>query len=98
MWARPDWTAAEIGELLGRSAASVRMQRHRMGRWHRDAVPLCCKCCDRPVWQESPIARRYGLCKGCYLDEERMRLEDEARAVALKQRRRRVKKAKEGME
>ena len=93
MWAHPDWTAGELHELLPRhTARAIRDQRHRMGRYHRSQVPLCCRCEERPVWAESPIAKRYGLCKGCYLDEERMRLEEEARATALRQQRRRARR------
>ena len=91
MWQHPDWTAAELTELLPRhSASAIQTQRVRMGRY--GGTRLCGKCDERPVWLESKKAKRYGLCKGCFLDEEQMRLEDEAKAVALRQRRRKVKK------
>lgn len=90
LWQHPDWTSAELHELIpAHTPKAIRNQRARMGRWHRSAAPLCCRCEDRPVWLESPKAKRYGLCKSCYLDEERMRLEDEARATALRQMERR---------
>lgn len=93
MWSHPDWTAGELSELLPRhTERAIRDQRRRWGRWNRAMAPLCCRCEERPVWMESPRAKRYGLCKGCYLDEERMRLEEEARATALRQRRRRLKR------
>ena len=93
MWQHPDMTAGELHELLPvHSALAIRSQRHRMGRWHRKAAPLCCMCEERPVWMESAKAKRYGLCKGCFLDEERMRLEEQAKADAVKQRRRRAKR------
>ena len=92
MWQHPDWSAKDLAEILPHSEQAIRKQRQRVGRYHRSLVPLCCKCEERPVWEESKTAKRYGLCKGCYLDEERMRLEDEARAVALRQRRRSVRK------
>lgn len=93
MWSHPEWTAGELAELLPRHTAhAIRDQRRRYGRWPRKTVPLCCKCEERPVWMESPRAKRYGLCKGCFLDEERMRLEEDAKATALRQKRRRSKR------
>lgn len=90
MWQHPDWTSGELHELIPRhTPKAIRQQRSRMGRWHANAAPLCCKCEQRVVWLESAKAKRYGLCKGCFLDEERMRLEDEARHAAVRQRRRR---------
>lgn len=92
MWAHPDWTARELAELLPRhSVAAIKEQRTRRGRY--GGTPICCMCDERPVWLESPKAKRYGLCKGCFLDEERRRIEDEGRkAVALRQMRRKAKK------
>lgn len=92
IWDHPDWTAAEIAEALGRHTPSaVKSCRTRIGRYNPAHVPRCCGCDQRPVWAESAKAKRYGLCKSCFLDEERMRLEDEARAVAIRQRRRKLK-------
>ena len=97
MWAHPDWTAAELHELIPRhSPRAIKDQRVRMGRY--GSAPICCMCDERPVWMESPKAKRYRLCKGCYLDEERMRIEDDARAVALRQQRRRARKRQQAQE
>lgn len=93
MWRHPDWTAKELAEVLPHSEGAIRMQRVRMGRWNRRSVPLCCRCGEHPVWDGSPAARRWELCKGCYLDEERLQLELEGRAAALRQRRRKLKGA-----
>lgn len=93
MWSHPDWTSEELVELLPRhTARAIRDQRRRHGRWNRRMAPLCCRCEERPVWLESQKAKRYGLCKGCFLDEERMRIEEEAKAAALRQMRRRAKR------
>ena len=92
LWAHPDWTAREIGEHLGRTVDSVKHQRSRSGRYVKAKVPTCCRCDERPVWMESRPAKRYQLCKGCWLDEERMRLEDAARHAAMRQMRRRRKR------
>lgn len=88
-------TASELHELVPRhTPCAIAQQRKRMGRYNRMAAPLCCVCEARPVWLESPWAKRYGLCKACYIDEQRMRMEDEARAVALRQTRRKAKRRK----
>ena len=93
LWRHPELTAEELHELLpSHTPAAIAQQRKRVGRWNRAAVPLCCMCEQRPVWAESARAKRYGLCKSCFVDEERRRLEDEARAVALRQRRRKLKR------
>ena len=86
LWDHPDWTSAEIGEAIGRSAQSVRLQRHRSGRYRSDHVPMCSMCEERPIWTESAKAMRYGLCKGCFLDEMEMRHEDDRRYAAYRQR------------
>ena len=85
-------------ELIPRhSPRAIKDQRVRMGR--RKTTPFCCRCDERPVWLESKQAKKYQLCKGCYLDEERMRIEDEGKkAVALRQRRRKAKKRREAQE
>lgn len=88
VWDHPDWTAADVAGLLDdRSAKAVRRVRERYGRYRTGRVPVCSKCGERPVWEESAHARRLGLCKGCYLDEEEMRLKDRKRNDALRQRR-----------
>lgn len=91
MWAHPDWTSTELHELIPRhTPRAIRDQRNRMGR--RSTTPICCMCDERPVWMESPKAKRYQLCKGCFLDEERMRMEDDARAHALNERKRKARR------
>jgi hypothetical protein len=92
IWEHPDMTAKDLAELIpNHTENAIRVQRERVGRYNAAKVPLCCMCEQRPVWDESKKAKRYGLCKGCFLDEERMRLEDEAKAVALRQRRKSVR-------
>ena len=85
VWDHPDWTAKEIAEELGRTPDAVRRIRERYGRYSRTRTPICSKCGERPVWVESVHARRLGLCKGCYLDEEELRLRDAKRNGALRQ-------------
>lgn len=63
-------TAEELHEIVPRhSAKAIRHQRERMGRYHPEAIPLCQRCGEHPVWQEAEDARRWGLCKKCTLDE-----------------------------
>lgn len=81
----PDMTAAEIGEALGRSASSVECARHRFGRYPAKGDTLCVVCEERVVYAESPTARRWGLCKGCYLRELRARESEDAEANAVRQ-------------
>ena len=89
VWAHPEMTAAELHELVpGHTVEAIRRQRSRMGRF--GSPRTCCRCDGRPVWEESPKAKRYGLCKGCWLDEERMRLEEEAEAARVRQMRSRA--------
>lgn len=93
MWRHPEWTAEELHEIIPRhSARGIRQQRMRSGRFRPSAVPLCCRCEERPVWMESQKARRYELCKGCFIEEERRRLEDEAGYAALRQMEQRRRK------
>lgn len=93
LWEHPDWTAKELHELLPtHSAQAIEKQRSRAGRWNKAKTPLCGKCEQRPVWLESTQARRYGLCKGCYIDEERMRQEDELKHMALRQQKMRLRR------
>lgn len=87
MWDHPDWTARELADELGRTEQSVRHMRMRYGRYNSSRTPICSKCGERPVWVESVHARRLGLCKGCYLDEEEMRIRDAKRNDALRQMR-----------
>ena len=88
MWSHPDLSSTELQDLLPRhTARAIRDQRRRHGRWKM--APLCCVCGGRPVWVESPRAKRLGLCKGCFLDEERLRLEEDVESAAVRQQRRR---------
>lgn len=90
MQAHPDWTADEIAAQLGRTAPAVAYARRTYGRWNpRSADGLCIVCDERPVYVESEQARRLHLCKGCWLEEQRRRLEEESEAVRLRQKRKR---------
>ena len=85
--AHPEMTAAELSAMLpGRTAKAVRRIRERHGRRVAGSTPTCRACDARPVWEESPRARRMGLCKGCYLDEMERRAAEDARANALRKR------------
>lgn len=87
MAAHPEMTAAELSAMLpGRTAKAVRRIRERHGRRRAGTAPPCQACDSRPVWEESPRARRMGLCKGCYLDEMERRSAEDARAGALRKR------------
>lgn len=59
--------------MLGRTPQAVRHVRHRYGRWHPDAVPLCQKCGEHPVWKAAADGRRWGLCKACTIEEREYR-------------------------
>lgn len=84
--AHPEMSAVELHALLPRrSPKAIRRMREREGRWSAAAAPTCRLCDRRPVWEESPRARRMGLCKGCYLDEMEHRGREDARANALRQ-------------
>lgn len=87
MAAHPEMTAAELASILPwRTAKAVRRIRERHGRRRAGTAPPCRACDSRPVWEESPRARRMGLCKGCYLDEMERRAAEDARANALRKR------------
>lgn len=86
----PDSSAPEVERETGIPAERVRYIRKRYGRgW--DGPGTCCLCHVRPVWAESAKARRMGLCKGCYLAEERRRAEEERESAALRQYRKRTR-------
>ena len=86
MRGHPEMTTAALADALGRSESSVKSARHRFGRFDTGADRLCCCCGERVVYEESPQARRWRLCKGCYLREERMRQEEDKEANRLRQR------------
>lgn len=90
IWRHPDMTAEELHELIPRHTVdAIRVHRRRIGRYRRDAVPLCQKCGLHPVWQEASDACRWGLCKACALEERAWRQrhgeELDRRANALRQ-------------
>lgn len=89
MQRHPDLTASEIAELLGTTKASVEYARRTYGRFYTGGDRICVKCDERPVFIESPQARRLHLCKGCWQEEQRRRLEEEPEAVRLRQAKKR---------
>lgn len=93
MWERPDMTAADLGEVLGRSAAAVRGARQRHGRWKVDATGhLCALCGERPVWEGNRQAERAGLCMGCWTKEAGRRLDEETARATMRKRLQRFRK------
>lgn len=88
----PDWTAEELADELETTPASVAYARRTYGRFApAGAVGLCVVCDRRPVYVESPEAKRLKLCKGCWLEEQRRRLEEGPEAVRLRQAKKRAK-------
>lgn len=93
----PEMTAGELSRIIPRhSEEAIRQMRSRMGRYSSQAVPTCAACGQRPVWVESPRARKYGFCEGCFLEEERRRLEDAAKYAAVRQLKTRVGRKRRG--
>ena len=75
IWSHPDWTAGELHAALPRhSADAIRVRRNRIGRYRPDAVPLCQRCGEHPVWAESKDGARWGLCRACALAEREWRV------------------------
>ncbi len=70
MQARPDWTAREVGEHLGRTEKAVRRARARFGRYRADAVPLCQRCHEHLTNTSDPFAAARCLCASCAADEK----------------------------
>lgn len=88
----PDWTAEQVARSMGVTVGSVEYARKRYGRYApKDAAGLCVVCDARPVYVESPEARRLKLCKGCWQAEQRRRLEEEPEAVRLRQAKKRAR-------
>lgn len=85
MQAHPDMTAAEIARLLGVSVSAARHARSRYGRYRAGSAGLCVVCDSRPVFVESPQARRWRLCKGCYLKERDRREREERDSARVRQ-------------
>ena len=96
LWSNYDLPAEELAQSLpGRTAAAIRVARHRYGRYRKslsDLSGLCIVCDERPIWDDSQSAKHMKLCKGCYLRELRERELDEKAANARRQRE--YKKAK----
>lgn len=91
MQRHPDMTAAELGELMGLTAESIRQARKRFGRWSKGTDALCVMCDERPVWGTSKAARQLRLCKHCFTVEERRRQEEERERAALRKFRQRTR-------
>lgn len=77
--------------MLGTTARSVEYARRTYGRFSKSTERLCVVCDERPVFIESPKARRLGLCKGCYLDELARRASEERESARLRQAARRAR-------
>lgn len=70
----PEMTAKELHEIVpGHTVEAIRSFRKRSGRYAPDAVPLCQRCGEHPVWEDAADARRWGLCKECALEERSYR-------------------------
>lgn len=90
LWEHPGMSSAALAAIMpGRSPVSVRRARARFGRTDGTIAGLCVRCDDRPVWGESARARKMRLCKGCYLREEAMRLEEERESARVRKMRER---------
>ncbi len=85
MQAHPAETAREVSEMTGIPPNRVAYVRKRFGRGWDRAASVCVACDSRPVWQESPPARRMHLCKGCYLEEMRRRHAEDRDGAAVRQ-------------
>lgn len=85
MQAHPERTAAEIAAELRVTPSAVRHARQRYGRFSTGTDGLCIVCDARPVFDTSAQAKRWRLCKGCYLAERKRRLEEEAESNRIRQ-------------
>lgn len=85
MQAHPERTAAEIAAELRVTPSAVRHARQRYGRFPPRADGLCIVCDARPVFTTSAQAKAWRLCKGCYLEERKRRLEEEAESNRIRQ-------------
>lgn len=84
MRSHPGRTAREVAESMGLTPCAVRHARARYGRGA--AIDgLCIACDERPVWAECAPARAMRLCKGCYLRERALRLEESKEAARIRQ-------------
>ena len=73
MQAHPERTAAEIAAELRVTPSAVRHARQRYGRFSTGTDGLCIVCDARPVFDTSAQAKKWRLCKGCYLAERKRR-------------------------
>lgn len=85
MQAHPERTAAEIAAELRVTPSAVRHARQRYGRFSTGTDGLCILCDARPVFDTSAQAKKWRLCKGCYLAERKRRLEEEAESNRIRQ-------------
>lgn len=85
MQAHPERTAAEIAAELRVTPSAVRHARQRYGRFSTGTDGLCIVCDARPVFDTSAQAKKWRLCKGCYLAERKRRLEEEAESNCIRQ-------------
>ena len=84
-------TAKEIAELLNVTKTAVDKARGRYGRFSSTVEGLCVVCEARPVFAESSQAKKWQLCKGCYLKERERRALEEKESARVRQQ---VKRAK----
>lgn len=66
-------------------AERLRHARQRYGRFSTGTDGLCIVCDARPVFDTSAQAKKWRLCKGCYLAERKRRLEEEAESNRIRQ-------------
>ena len=85
MQVHPERTAAEIAAELRVTPSAVRHARQRYGRFSTGTDGLCIVCDARPVFDTSAQAKKWRLCKGCYLAERKRRLEEEAESNRIRQ-------------
>ena len=85
MQAHPERTAAELAAELRVTPSAVRHARQRYGRFPSRTDGLCIVCDARPVFTTSAQAKAWRLCKGCYLEERKRRLEEEAESNRIRQ-------------
>ena len=76
---------AEIAAELRVTPSAVRHARQRYGRFSTGTDGLCIVCDARPVFDTSAQAKKWRLCKGCYLAERKRRLEEEAESNRIRQ-------------
>lgn len=97
VWQHPDMSSQELASMLGRTPQAVRHIRYRYGRWNPDAVPLCQKCGEHPVYMADADARRWGLCQECACREKEWRDRNAERLRKANAARRQRKHKRKGM-